>query len=272
MKYEVVINQTENGLQANAEQLLALVQSEEFKKYNYIVTANNYDDAKKDKKELDDDVKKAKRERIDFEKMMLSTWAPIKETLMKAEKIVESYSKSLKEGMETLEAKEKSDKKELIEQFFEENKGKLDIPFEKVFEDKFTNKSCKSKEWQEAIIRKVKNYELDYDLLAQMNVEDTVLLQTLFTQTWDRMSAIDNYNAQMDEKKKADEIRAQQEAFKTKLSESVNIKAPIQKPHISEPERKVSVVNEIVMIKGDTDCYIKAKEFALSLGLQWEVM
>lgn len=272
MKYEVVINQTEKGLQANAEQLLALVQSEEFKKYNYIVTTNNYDAAKKDKEELSDIVKKAKRKRIDFENEMLSAWNPIKETLMKAEKIVEGYTDILGENIKTLETKEKKDKKELIEQFFKENKGKLDIPFSKVFEERFTNKSCKSKEWQGAILSKIKNYELDYDLLAQMNVEDTALLQSIYTQTWDRLQAMDNYNAQMDAKKKADEIRLQQEAIKTELSESVIIKAPTKKPLISEPARKVSVVNEMVMIKGDTDCYIKAKEFALSLGLQWEVM
>lgn len=272
MEYKVIINQTENGLKANAEQLIALVQSEEFKKYNYVVTANNYNDAKQDKKELEDMIKVAKRKRIDFEKEMLSAWTPIKETLMKAEKIVEGYSKSLKEGMETLEEKEKSDKKEEIKQFFEENKGKLDIPFEKVFEDKFTNKSCKNKEWKESIVNKVKNFELDYDLLAQMNVDDTVLLQSIYTQTWDRLTAIDTYNNQMDARKKADEIRVQQEKMNEELSKSVIIKAPDKKPLISEPARKVSVVNEMVMIKGNTDCYIKVKEFALSLGLQWEVM
>lgn len=50
MEYEVTISQTNTGLQSNADATLVLVKSDEYKKYNYVVAADNYDQAVKDKK------------------------------------------------------------------------------------------------------------------------------------------------------------------------------------------------------------------------------
>ena len=52
MEYEVTISQTNTGLQSNADATLVLVKSDEYKKYNYVVAADNYDQAVKDKKNL----------------------------------------------------------------------------------------------------------------------------------------------------------------------------------------------------------------------------
>ena len=77
MEYEVTISQTNTGLQSNADATLVLVKSDEYKKYNYVVAADNYDQAVKDKKILKNAIDKAKRTRIDFENKILDEWAPI---------------------------------------------------------------------------------------------------------------------------------------------------------------------------------------------------
>lgn len=272
MKYEIELKQGENGLFNNAEQILSLVQGDEYKKYNYIVTENNYDDAKEDKKKLKAELESAKRNRIDFEKKINEEWNPVKATLMKAEKIVETYVKSLDDGISSLDEKKKEERRSVIKDFFLEIKGDLDIPFDKVLESGYLTKSCSTKKWQEGITRKVNDFRLDYELLGNMDVEDKVLLQTIFTQEWDRLKAIDEYNHQINIRKKAEELRKAKEAqnieekcAKEPQEEKIE---EIQIPVLDVPDARS--VSKMVVISGSELTWVKAKEYMQSIGLKVE--
>lgn len=272
MKYEIELKQGENGLFNNAEQILSLVQGDEYKKYNYIVTENNYDDAKEDKKKLKAELESAKRNRIDFEKKINEEWNPVKATLMKAEKIVETYVKSLDDGISSLDEKKKEERRSVIKDFFLEIKGDLDIPFDKVLESGYLTKSCSTKKWQEGITRKVNDFRLDYELLGNMDVEDKVLLQTIFTQEWNRQRAIDEYNHQMNVRKKAKELRKAKEAQNieekcTKESQEEK-KEESQNPVLDVPDARS--VSKMVVISGSELAWVKAKEYMQSIGLKVE--
>lgn len=272
MKYEIELKQGENGLFNNAEQILSLVQGDEYKKYNYIVTENNYDDAKEDKKKLKAELESAKLNRIDFEKKINEEWNPVKATLMKAEKIVETYVKSLDDGISSLDEKKKEERRSVIKDFFLEIKGDLDIPFDKVLESGYLTKSCSTKKWQEGITRKVNDFRLDYELLGNMDVEDKVLLQTIFTQEWNRQRAIDEYNHQMNVRKKAKELRKAKEAQNieekcTKESQEEK-KEESQNPVLDVPDARS--VSKMVVISGSELAWVKAKEYMQSIGLKVE--
>lgn len=272
MKYEIELKQGENGLFNNAEQILSLVQGDEYKKYNYIVTENNYDDAKEDKKKLKAELESAKRNRIAFEKKINEEWNPVKATLMKAEKIVETYVKSLDDGISSLDEKKKEERRSVIKDFFLEIKGDLDIPFDKVLESGYLTKSCSTKKWQEGITRKVNDFRLDYELLGNMDVEDKVLLQTIFTQEWNRQRAIDKYNHQMNVRKKAKELRKAKEA--QNIEEKCDKKPQeekieeIQIPVLDVPDARS--VSKMVVISGSEFAWVKAKEYMQSIGLKVE--
>ncbi|MCR0327581.1 DUF1351 domain-containing protein [[Clostridium] innocuum] len=272
MKYEIELKQGENGLFNNAEQILSLVQGDEYKKYNYIVTENNYDDAKEDKKKLKAELESAKRNRIDFEKKINEEWNPVKATLMKAEKIVETYVKSLDDGISSLDEKKKEERRSVIKDFFLEIKGDLDIPFDKVLESGYLTKSCSTKKWQEGITRKVNDFRLDYELLGNMDVEDKVLLQTIFKQEWNRQRAIDEYNHQMNVRKKAEELRKAKEAQNIKekcAKESQEEKIEeSQNPVLDVPDARS--VSKMVVISGSELAWVKAKEYMQSIGLKVE--
>lgn len=272
MKYEIELKQGENGLFNNAEQILSLVQGDEYKKFNYIVTENNYDDAKEDKKKLKAELESAKRNRIDFEKKINEEWNPVKATLMKAEKIVETYVKSLDDGISSLDEKKKEERRSVIKDFFLEIKGDLDIPFDKVLESGYLTKSCSTKKWQEGITRKVNDFRLDYELLGNMDVEDKVLLQTIFTQEWNRQRAIDEYKHQMNVRKKAKELRKAKEAqnieekcAKEPQEEKIE---EIQIPVLDVPDARS--VSKMVVISGSKLAWVKAKEYMQSIGLKVE--
>lgn len=161
MEYEVTISQTNTGLQSNADATLVLVKSDEYKKYNYVVAADNYDQAVKDKKILKNAIDKAKRTRIDFENKILDEWAPIKDTLMKAEKIVEGYKDALDAGVKTVDEQTKEEKRKKIHSYYIENLNELQIPFDKVLDTKWLNKSCKQKQWQEGVIKRLQIMNLN---------------------------------------------------------------------------------------------------------------
>lgn len=75
---ESLILRMENGTITNNLDLYEASVEETLKKYNYIVTEENYKDAEEDRKHIKDEVAGIKRERIDFEKEMHESWTPIK--------------------------------------------------------------------------------------------------------------------------------------------------------------------------------------------------
>ena len=92
----------------------------------------------------------------------MDEWAPIKDTLMKAEKIVEGYKDALDAGVKTVDEQTKEEKRKKIHSYYIENLNELQIPFDKVLDTKWLNKSCKQKQWQEGRYKKIADYELEY--------------------------------------------------------------------------------------------------------------
>lgn len=266
MGYEVTINQTNEGLQSNADATLALVKSDEYKKYNYVVTADNYDQAVKDKKTLKDAIDKAKRTRIDFENKILNEWTPIKDTLMKAEKIVEGYKEALDAGVKTVDEQAKEEKRKVIHSYYIENLNELQIPFDKILDNKWLNKSCTQKQWQTAVKKKIADYELEYSLLERSDVEDKELLKSIFMDTWDRMESFARYDAQMAAKKRAEELRKKKEEQIEKKPYPGIVLEDIPRQQI----KKDKAVNKMVCIKGSQASYEKVLSYARELGLTWE--
>lgn len=279
MKYEVSISQTTGGLKSNAEQMLELVKSKEYKKYNYIVDASNCKAAQDDRKVINDELTKAKRERIDFERnIILGQWNPIKEKFTEAEKVLAGYINHLDEGIKSVENAEKERKKAEIEAYFKENLNDLDIPFDIVFDKKYLNATCSKKKWQESIKKKIGDHEYNYNSLAKMNVEDVELLQTIYTQVWDRMAAEEEYDKQIAAKKRAEELK------KIKETNTSNTKPPVRKSVVpdlftdvsfgttitSTPVKKVEKTSKLVTIYGPADLLEKGIKTLESMGLKVE--
>lgn len=281
MKYEVSICQTTGGLKSNAEQMLELVKSKEYKKYNYIVDASNCKAAQDDRKVINDELTKAKRERIDFERnIILGQWNPIKEKYMEAEKVLAGYIDHLDEGIKSVENAEKESKKAEIEAFFKENLNDLDIPFDIVFDKKYLNATCSKKKWQESIKKKISDHEYNYNSLAKMNVEDVELLQTIYTQVWDRMAAEEEYDKQIAAKKRAEELKQ----IKETNTSNKDTKPPVRKSVVpdlftdesfstettSTPVKKVEKTSKLVTIYGPADLLEKGIKTLESMGLKVE--
>lgn len=120
----------------------------ELKKYNYVVTENNYKDAKKDRADLNKLVKQVSDARKSFENKAFDKWKADKSKIMDFEKEVKSYSDELAKGMEVFDEKEREEKRQQILEAWEnllEERGSDFYDLTPKFNDKWLNKTTSAK-------------------------------------------------------------------------------------------------------------------------------
>lgn len=120
----------------------------ELKKYNYVVTENNYKDAKKDRADLNKLVKQVSDARKSFENKAFDKWKTDKNKIMDFEKEVKGYSEELAKGMEVFDEKEREEKRlqifEAWEHLLEERNSDF-YDLTPKFNEKWLNKTTSAK-------------------------------------------------------------------------------------------------------------------------------
>ena len=120
----------------------------ELKKYNYVVTENNYKDAKKDRADLNKLVKQVSDARKSFENKAFDKWKTDKSKIMDFEKEVKGYSEELAKGMEVFDEKEREEKRVQIFEAWESLLEERNSDFYDLtpkFNDKWLNKTTSAK-------------------------------------------------------------------------------------------------------------------------------
>lgn len=120
----------------------------ELKKYNYVVTENNYKDAKKDRADLNKLVKQVSDARKSFENKAFDKWKTDKNKIMDFEKEAKFYSEELAKGMEVFDEKEREEKRQQIFEAWEtllEERNSDFYDLAPKFNDKWLNKSTSAK-------------------------------------------------------------------------------------------------------------------------------
>ena len=120
----------------------------ELKKYNYVVTENNYKDAKKDRADLNKLVKQVSDARKSFENKAFDKWKTDKNKIMDFEKEVKGYSEELAKGMEVFDEKEREEKRVQIFEAWESLLEERNSDFYDLtpkFNDKWLNKTTSAK-------------------------------------------------------------------------------------------------------------------------------
>ena len=120
----------------------------ELKKYNYVVTENNYKDAKKDRADLNKLVKQVSDARKSFENKAFDKWKADKTKIMDFEKEVKGYSDELAKGMEVFDEKEREEKRQQIYEAWEHLLEERNSDFYDLtpkFNEKWLNKTTSAK-------------------------------------------------------------------------------------------------------------------------------
>lgn len=87
----------------NASEILAQLPAR-LKVYDYLVSEDNYRQAKKDRRNLNKLVKQLKAKRQEFEQSELGEWMNTRKTLMEIEQLMQEASRQLSEGIHAVEA------------------------------------------------------------------------------------------------------------------------------------------------------------------------
>ena len=234
-RYELDLRMSENGIVSNAEALQKMI-SEGLKSYNYIVDETNKEAATKDSTKLNNLEAKLKEKRSSFEKNELGQWAETKKIIMDTEKMIKATSNNLKEGIDTVDEKEKLSKMEHIREMFNSVTLPLPISFEQLYDRKdYDRKAMTEKKIMESMQAKINKIIEDCKMMELFMPKDPVE-QEQIKQVYCNTLMIGMA------KQKADELAKLHQAVAAKNEKEQQEAVPEVK---TEPQVPVSASNEV---------------------------
>ena len=195
----------------------------ELKKYNYVVTENNYKDAKKDRSDLNKLVKQIADARKSFEDKAFSKWKPEKAKIMDFEKEVKAYSDELAKGMYVFDEQEKEEKRSQIYEAWDSLLEQRDSEFydlQPVFNEKWLNKSYSAKQIEEdlkSIYDKIKQDLMFLGTFLPTDEVEAEQVRSVYFEEYDLTKA----------KMKADSLKVLRERVESQKEQQATI-TPIQ--------------------------------------------
>lgn len=240
-RYELDLRMSENGIVSNAEALQKMI-SEGLKSYNYIVDETNKEAAAKDRTKLNNLEAKLKEKRSSFEKNELGQWAETKKIIMDTEKMIKAASNNLKEGIDSIDEKEKLSKMERIRKLFNAVTLPLPISFEQLYDRKdYDRKAMTEKKIMENMQAKIDKIVEDCKMMDLFMPKDPVeqeQIKRVYCETLMIGMA----------KQKADELAKLHQAVAAKNEKEQQETAPEAK---TEPQESVSA-NEVTEVSKQT--------------------
>lgn len=248
--YELELRVEGNQLISNAIQFAESVRAS-LKKYCYVVDISNYDQAKKDRATLNKVIENISRKRIETEKEFLTVWQPTKEVLTSLEKELKAVANDLGNGVNTFDEKAKEAKKDEIISFYQtmEVNG---LDFEKIFNEKWLNKSTSTKQWQEELTAKVEKVNADINYITQFKLEDEHVFLSSYLGVLDIPAAKAKYDAYIISKRKAEEIKKQkeQEEQKAVVQPKLDLQPTNWEKKPTVQEKTEEDITTVVVMKG----------------------
>lgn len=212
----------------------------ELKKYNYVVTENNYKDAKKDRSDLNKLVKQIADARKSFEDKAFSKWKPEKAKIMDFEKEVKAYSDELAKGMEVFDEQEKEEKRSQIYEAWDSLLEQRDSEFydlQPLFNLKWLNKSTSAKQIEEdlkSIYDKIKQDLMFLGTFLPTDEVEAEQVRSTYFEEYDLTKA----------KMKADSLKALRERVESQKQQQATITPKPQESSSISPQGTVNSISE----------------------------
>jgi hypothetical protein len=188
----VVSEKTLGSLTTNAKQIRDIVKAGlvRYDIANY--DESNIDLAKKDKALLNSGAKTLNAKRIEIEREFMLPFNEFKEVVSETVKLIADCSAKIDTVVKQSEEKEKQKKREIIQQYWKQRNFSL-VPLDKIFDNKWLNKTVKEKEIYAEIDAKIAKINDDITTLSAIG-EDAELLKSLYLDTLNINSTIQHAN------------------------------------------------------------------------------
>ena len=178
---ELKANVSLGTLESNAEQLQEFVMAriQDYKPENYVGKAA---EAKADRAVLNNAEKLLNSKRLELEREYMQPFITFKNTIAETCKAIKQASGALDEIVKAEENREKDVKRDKIANYWERQNFTL-YPLEKIFDEKWLNKTAKQKDIEAEIDAKIKQTFTDLKILENFPAEEVPLLKTVYLET-----------------------------------------------------------------------------------------
>lgn len=238
MQFELEAKVLNGKVVTNAKELLANIDNG-LKHYDYVVTENTYEQAKKDRAQLNSIVKMVSDERKRVEDDLFSEWKEDKKNIMGIEKKIKQCADSLGQGITEIEDALKEEKRKHIYEAWQtllDSKGNGEhYDLTPKFNEKWLNKTTSNK-----------SIEKDLSAIYDKIIQDLGFMETFLPQDETDIAQIKEVYFQdydlMRAKVKADDLKRIRETVeRQKQKEEQIIQEPLhfEQNIPNEPENKV---------------------------------
>lgn len=238
MKFELEATVLNGKVVTNAKELLANIDNG-LKHYDYVVTENTYEQAKKDRAQLNSIVKMVSDERKRVEDDLFSEWKEDKKNIMDIEKKIKQCADSLGQGITDIEDALKEEKRKHIYEAWQtllDSKGNGEqYDLTPKFNEKWLNKTTSNKSIEKdlsAIYDKIVQDLGFMETFLPNDETDIAQIKEVYFQDYDLMRA----------KVKADDLKRIRETVeRQKQKEEQMVQEPLhfEQSIPNEPENKV---------------------------------
>lgn len=230
MQFELEAKVLNGKVVTNAKELLANIDNG-LKHYDYVVTENTYEQAKKDRAQLNSIVKMVSDERKRVEDDLFSEWKEDKKNIMGIEKRIKQCADSLGQGITEIEDTLKDEKRKHIYEAWQtllDNKGNGEhYDLTPKFNEKWLNKTTSNK-----------SIEKDLSAIYDKIIQDLGFMETFLPQDETDIAQIKEVYFQdydlMRAKVKADDLKRIRETVERQKQET----------HTNTPEHELQATTE----------------------------
>jgi hypothetical protein len=266
----IVSEKTLGHITTNAKQIKELVKSA-LPKYdiaNY--SEDNIDEAKKDRALLNNSAKILNEKRLEFEREFMKPFIEFKEVVADTVKLIGECTAKIDTVIKGSEQKAKDQKRALILKYWNEKEFTL-VKFERVFDEKWLNKTSKEKDIYIEIDSKIAKIKDDILTLEAIG-EDIDLLKSLYLDTLNINNTIQYANTLKQNRQRVKE-EAEKHVEKVPEPEVKNPEpvipvqsVPVQSPAPVAPE----MLTRAFKVFGTRDQIIALSNFMNESGIRFE--
>lgn len=264
-KVELTTDIVLGKLTSNALSYKAMIK-EELSTFTIERYLDNVKAAKDDKAYLNNLKKEVSAKRIEVSKAWNTPLNQFLDEMSDLEKEIEAASMKLKQIVDEAENKEKSEKKEYIQNFFNSLNFNL-VTLDKIFDKKWLNKSSKIKEIEQEIKDIVEKIQSELNTLDSMEDEDKDYLKSFYLETLDLNSTL--LKGTTLKQNRALLKKQEEEKTEVKKVEENKTEEVVETPKEDIKPTNEDLITYRVEFKGTRDNLIKLKLYMEKLGITY---
>ena len=228
----------------NKEELLAAVRSKVALYEGIVYTEETVKTAKNDRAELNNLVKAIDERRKKVKEVINQPYAEFEKELKEITDLIKKQSAEIDEQVKAFETAEKEEKRAKIMEAYEKAVGNLAeiLPFSKVFDQRYLNKTCKLESAIADVQKKIEQVKTDLETIESVCGKYKLNAKDIYVRTMDLSKAMAEEKRLKDLEEKLEAERIQKEKAEAEKKQSVpEMSQDVPTEQVTVPEKEENV-------------------------------